>query len=347
MKPHETKRLILRKFNESDFQAVHSYGGCAENIIYMPFGPNTEEQTREFIDRSIKKAEENPIVHYQYAVVLKENDTLIGGCGINLSDDEAEVGWLLHRNYWKQGYGTEMGGELLRFGFDELKLHRIVARCDADNIGSYRVMEKLGMRREGLLLESRPAPKFSDKKYGDELRYAILKDEWDTQKLIAYCKTLPVAFNDFIEVPELSDGVIHLVCMAKKPANPEKKHVPVYEFAVCKKSEKIGGINLRIGFSGYGPDESSLFYGGQIGYSIDEKYRGNGYAGRACRLLVPVARAHGMTKLFITNNITNSASRRVCEKLGARFACVARLPEWIDLYKDGQRFMNIFEWSLQ
>ena len=262
MKTLETERLILRKYVESDFQAVHSYGSCAENIIYMPFGPNTEEQTKEFIDRSIKKAEENPIVHYQYAVVLKQNGSLIGGCGINLSDisgDEAEVGWLVHRDYWKQGYGSEMGRELLRFGFDEMMLHRIIARCDAENIGSYRVMEKLGMRREGLFLEGRPAHKFSDKKYGDELLYAILSDEWETQKEIAYYKTLPVVFDGFIELPELADGAIHLVCTAKKPANPEKKYCAAYDFATCKGSKKIGEINLRIDYSGFGPDESSLF----------------------------------------------------------------------------------------
>ena len=239
-----------------------------------------------------------------------------------------------------------MGQILLRFGFDELNLHRIVAHCDAENYGSYRVMEKIGMRREGLFLEGRPANKLSDKKYGDELSYAILKDEWDTGKEIAYYNALPVVFDDFIKLPELSDGVIHLVCTSKRPAIPEKKYVPAYDFAICKGSEKVGEINLRIGYAGFGPDSSSLYYSGQIGYNIDEKHRGNGYAGRACRLLTSVAKAHCMTKLLITNNVTNTASRRVCEKLGARLVRVARLPEWHDLYKDGRRFLNIFEWSV-
>lgn len=65
------------------------------------------------------------------------------------------------------------------------------------------------------------------------------------------------------------------------------------------------------------------------------------------RLLLPVAKAHGMTKLLITNNDTNIASRRVCEKLHARFLRVARLPEWEELYQRGQRFINIFEWSVE
>ena len=192
MIPLETKRLILRKYTENDFSAVHSYGSCRENLIYMLWGPNNEEQTREYINRSIERTEENPIKNYIYAVVLKETNKLIGGCEIALlSDYYAEIGWILHRDYWKQGYGTEMGKALLRFGFDELKLHRIIARCDYENIGSYRVMEKLGMRREGLFLEGRPPHKRSEKKYGDELLYAILKDEWETHKEIAHRHCIP------------------------------------------------------------------------------------------------------------------------------------------------------------
>ena len=167
-----------------------------------------------------------------------------------------------------------------------------------------------------------------------------LKDEWETQREIEYYNSLPVVFDDFVDVPELSDGVVYLVCMAKKPANPEKKYVPGYEFAVCKDGEKAGEINLRIGYT------DGLYYGGQIGYNIDEKHRGNGYAGRACQLLLPVAKAHGMVKLLITNNYTNDASKRVCEKLGARLVRVARLPEWHDIYQRGGRFENIFEWDI-
>jgi tagatose 1,6-diphosphate aldolase len=198
-----------------------------------------------------------------------------------------------------------------------------------------------------LFLEGCPANKKSDKRCSDELHYAILRDEWEARREIDYYNALPCKFDGFIELPNLSDGVIHLVCTAKKPAIPEKKWVPGYEFAICLGSEKIGDIGLRIGYGG-GEYNSNLYYGGQIGYNVSEKYRGNGYAGRACQLLAPVAKAHRMETLLITNADANTASRRVREKLGLRLVRLARLPEWHDLYTDsGYRFVNIFEWSVK
>ena len=343
MKTLETERLVLRKFKRDDFAAVYSYASSPENVVYMMWGPNSKIETRDFIERAMIDAEENPCTHYTFAAVSKNADRLIGSCSITVAaeGDEAEIGWILHRDFWKQGFGTEMGKALVKFGFEELGLHRILAHCFTENYGSYRVMENIGMRREGTFLESRRFRDPSDKMYGDEYSYAILADEWDAQKEIGDYRSLPVVFDGFIDVPELSDGEVHLVCTEKTPGDDIKKWVPAYKFIICKGSETVGDIDLRIGY----PD--SLYYGGQIGYNVDEKHRGNGYAGRACRLVAPVAKAHGMVKLFITNDQTNTASMRVCEKLGARLLRVARLPEWHDLYKEGRRFSNIYEWDLK
>ena len=341
MKPLETERLLLRKFTPDDFDAVHSYASNSDNVIYMPFGPNTENETRAFMDRTLRKYEANPVTNYAYAAVLKETGTLIGGCELDLRDDStAEIGWIVHRDYWGQGLGTEMGKQMLTLGFGDLNLHRIVAHCDAENTGSYRLMEKLGMRREGLFFDVRPPHKKSTRDYGDELCYAILKSEWEMQKEIAYYNSLPYEFNGFIDIPTLTNGEISVICTEKYPANPEKKHVPAYNCIICKNGEQIGLVNLRIGYS------DGLYYCGQVGYAVDEAHRGNSYASEACKLLLPIARAHKMSKLIITNNVTNTASRRVCEKLGAKLIRVARLPEWTDQYKGGQRFVNIFEWNV-
>ena len=342
METQETERLILRPFVESDFDAVHSYASCYDNVKYMEWGPNEEADTRAFISRAISKSTELPCRDYQYAAVLKATSRLIGACNIGLfGEDAAGIGWILHRDYWKQGLGTEMGSFLLRFGFADLKLRRITARCDSENYGSYQVMERNGMRREGCFIESRLSKKLIDKPYRDELSYAILKDEWDTHKEIAYYNSLPVIFNDFIDLPVLADNEIELVCVNKRPAIPEKKFVPAYDFEIRKDGLRIGAINLRIGYT------AGLYYGGQIGYGIDEAFRDHSYSAKACKLLVPIIKAHGMTKILITNNYTNIASKRTCEKLGAKLLRVARLPEWHDLYQMGRRFSNIFEWSIE
>ena len=160
-------------------------------------------------------------------------------------------------------------------------------------------------------------------------------------KEIAYHNALPCVFDNFIDLPELSDGVISFVCSVKSPANPEHKWVPAYIFDICKDGEKIGDVGLRIGYT------EGLYYGGQIGYNVDGTHQGNGYAVRACRLLVPIAKAHAMIKLLITNDHKNIASMRVCEKLGAKLVRTAPLPDWHELYKDGQRFVNIYEWDIE
>jgi len=116
--------------------------------------------------------------------------------------------------------------------------------------------------------------------------------------------------------------------------------VPSYLFYICKDGEIIGELNLRIGYS------DGLYYGGQIGYCIQEKYRGRGYAGKACKLIVPVAKSHKMNKLLITNEYTNISSKRVCEKIGARLLRKAQLPEWHGMYKEGKRYVNIYEWDI-
>jgi len=168
----------------------------------------------------------------------------------------------------------------------------------------------------------------------------IKADNVDMKDEIEHYSTLPYIFNGFMDVPKLTDGDIHLVCTHKIPADDDKGFVPSYEFDIYWNSEKVGEIRLRIGYTDW------LYFSGQVGYEITETHRGKGYALRACRLLVPVARFHEMNKLLIAVDDGNKASYRVCEKLGARFVRIAELPKWHDMYEEGHRYMNIFEWDL-
>jgi len=162
----------------------------------------------------------------------------------------------------------------------------------------------------------------------------------DIRKEIEYYNNLRCEFIDFVNLPKLEDKDISLVCYMKSPSIPEKKFVPAYLFYICKDGETIGEINLRIGYN------DGLYYGGQVGYCIYEKYRGNGYAVKACKLIAQVAKSHKMDKLLITNEHNNLSSKRVCEKIGAKLLRTAKLPEWHGMYKEGKRYVNIYEWDL-
>ena len=166
----ETERLILRPLRPDDFEAVHSWASNPANARYMSWGPNTEEDTKTFL--SIAKPGKD------FAVVLKETEKAIGSCGVypDSDNDTGELGWILHMDHWKCGYGTELGGELIRYGFEDLKLRRIYAPCAAVNYGSYRVMERNGMRREALHVKAFFAR--VDKEWIDMAEYAILAEEY-------------------------------------------------------------------------------------------------------------------------------------------------------------------------
>lgn len=166
----ETERLLLRPLTPDDFDAVHSWAGNPENTRYMAWGPNNEEETRAFL-ASAQAGKD-------FAVVLKATNAVIGSCGVypDSENDTGVIGWILHKDYWKRGYGTELGGELIRYGFEDLKLRRIYAPCAAVNYGSYRVMERNGMRREALHRKAFWAR--VDKEWIDEAVYAILAEDY-------------------------------------------------------------------------------------------------------------------------------------------------------------------------
>jgi len=172
----KTVSLIIREFIESDFDAVHEYTTDPEVFKYQPWGPNTLKDTHDFIQNAIARQLKSPRDDYELAVE-HPIEGLIGGCGIytrNIEEGKAKIGYTLKKSMWGKGYGTEVVGALIHFGFQQLGLHRIEASCDTRNTGSYRVMEKNGMKREGTLREN--------KKIHGEWRtsyiYSILEQEF-------------------------------------------------------------------------------------------------------------------------------------------------------------------------
>ncbi len=138
----------------------------------------------------------------------------------------------------------------------------------------------------------------------------------------------------FLDPGKLQDGDLELVLAHKSPADEAKNLVPAYIFDMrhVASSQRVGGISLRVGDTHH-----ITHYAGHLGYGVAEGFRGHHYAARGCRLLLPLARAHGINPLWITCNPDNRASRRTCELAGATLVEVVDPPGHADMYKRGER----------
>jgi ribosomal-protein-alanine N-acetyltransferase len=172
-----TGRLVLREFREDDWPDVLAYQSDPRYLRYYHWTERTREDVVEFVHMFIAQQQEQPRTKFQFAVVLKSDLQLIGNCGIRMESPdarEADIGYELAPPHWGCGYATEAARAIVHFGFTELGLHRIWARCIADNVASARVLEKLGMRLEGRLRENE---NFKGR-WWDTLLFAILDFEW-------------------------------------------------------------------------------------------------------------------------------------------------------------------------
>jgi len=149
-----TERLILRNYKIEDWERVHIYGSDPDFSKYELWGPNTLEDTHKFIAEMAQQTEANPQYKFDFAVCLKDSGLLIGGCGIRQETESSQVanlGWAINPEFQKKGYATEAARALIEFGFKKLNLSLIYATCDTRNLPSYKVMEKLGMKKVGLI----------------------------------------------------------------------------------------------------------------------------------------------------------------------------------------------------
>ena len=146
---------------------------------------------------------------------------------------------------------------------------------------------------------------------------------------------------EFFPADDLKTREIFLRLERTCDAQPEKDWVPAYYFSVClSDGTKVGQCDLRIGHN------DRLYIGGNIGYGIDEAYRGHHYAAKACRLLFRQARKHGMEYLIITCDPSNRASAATCELAGGRYLETAPVPEWHNMYDEGKRRVMVYRFDL-
>jgi RimJ/RimL family protein N-acetyltransferase len=172
-----TDRLILREFQYDDWPAVLAYQTHPLYLRYYDWTERTPAGAQEFVGWFLAQQQAQPRIKFQLAVTLQSSGELIGNCGIRTKFEgafEGDIGYELSPDHWGQGYATEAARAMVAFGFTELKLHRVWSWCVADNTGSARVLQKLGMRLEGHLREN----EFYKGRWWDTLMFGILEDEW-------------------------------------------------------------------------------------------------------------------------------------------------------------------------
>ncbi len=137
----------------------------------------------------------------------------------------------------------------------------------------------------------------------------------------------------------LYDPEIFLFLRETAEEEEESGFLPTYFFDICslESCEVLGRCDLRIG------DNEATYYAGNIGYRVEEQFRGNHYALKACLLLEMLAKRHGMRRLIITCDPDNIPSRRTCELFGASYLETVRVPESHILYSMGERRKSIYQ----
>ncbi len=145
----------------------------------------------------------------------------------------------------------------------------------------------------------------------------------------------------FFDTDFLTDGEIRL-CLARTCGeNPEKQWVPAYYFDIClMDGTKVGECDLRIGHN------EKLYVGGNIGYRVEEPYRGHRYAAKACALLFQLSRLHRLGYLYITCAPENAASERTCRLAGGEYVETAPVPPESEMYAEGKRWVKVFRFDL-
>lgn len=169
-----TERLLIRRFLKSDGKDLYEYLSDEEVVKFEPYEVFSEEQAKK---EAFCRAKNDSF----YAVCLKDNSKLIGNLYLGKGEfDTFELGYVFNRKYQRNGYATESAKRIIDYAFSELGARRIIAMCNPKNSASWKLLERLHMRREGTLLqniyfkfdhEGRPI-------WSDTYEYAILKTEW-------------------------------------------------------------------------------------------------------------------------------------------------------------------------
>ncbi|MDF3026070.1 MAG: GCN5-related N-acetyltransferase [Fluviicola sp.] len=172
----KTERLILKEFTLSDLNKIHELHSLPETDEFNTMGiPENIRVTEKLLEEWLGIQKLEPRMKYVFKI--EQGDSFIGLIGLNmgkLNYKTGEIWYKLHKDFWGKGFATEALIRLLEFCFSDLKLHRIEAGCAVENIGSIKVLEKVGMVREGRTRKKLPIRG----EWKDNYFYAILEEDF-------------------------------------------------------------------------------------------------------------------------------------------------------------------------
>lgn len=177
----ETDRLILRQFKIEDAENVFNNWASDDEVTkYLTWPTHSSvEMSRSYMEFCINGYNEKNV--YQWGMELKNSHELIGNISVVKIIDEidsVELGWVIGRKWWGNGYTAEAAERLLEFFFTEVSVNRICAGHDVNNPNSGRVMRKIGMKYEGTLRQSGK----NNQGIVDMANYSVLREEWKLQQ---------------------------------------------------------------------------------------------------------------------------------------------------------------------
>jgi RimJ/RimL family protein N-acetyltransferase len=143
----ETRRLLFRKFTTDDLQDLGAIRADPAVMKYIGSGgPESLAEVLAILNKILAHWEQHGFG--RWAVIYKEHDALVGWCGLSYLENtgDVEIGYGIAKPYWGKGLASEAAAAAIKYGFEQLRLDRIVAVAWPDNITSQRVMEKLGMK---------------------------------------------------------------------------------------------------------------------------------------------------------------------------------------------------------
>lgn len=175
----QTARLLLRPFRNEDYADMFVWASNPQVVQYLSYYPHESMEVSKEITRLWVQAYDCPMT-YNWAIEYREK--VIGNISVVERDDECfccHLGWQIDVPYWNQGIMTEAAGAVVDYLFETVGFDRITSGHDTRNVGSGRVMEKIGMMREGTFRRSIYQ---KDGSIGDKAYYAILRSDWEAIK---------------------------------------------------------------------------------------------------------------------------------------------------------------------